>query len=153
MDANERAAYTGIEGWAAHARFDGRGAGLALDSARRRRYVRLPARPGMEDAMSPHATIRSYLIFTGTGPILVLSTYPELTDARLVEKLAYKGISKFIAYEVSLAAVRERYALAFEGVARDLDEVEDIRVLDFNGHQIMTNFSLDELGEPIKFGG
>ena len=23
---------------------------------------------------------RSYLIFTGTGPILVLSTYPELTD-------------------------------------------------------------------------
>jgi len=26
-------------------------------------------------------------------------------------------------------------------------------VLDFNGHQIMANFSLDELGEPIKFGG
>jgi hypothetical protein len=26
-------------------------------------------------------------------------------------------------------------------------------VLDFNGHQIMANFSLDELGEPIKYGG
>lgn len=103
--------------------------------------------------MSSHATIRSYLIFTGTGPILVLSTYPELTDPRLVEKLAYKGISKFIAYEVAIEAVRERYEHAFEGVARDLDEVEDIRVLDFNGHQIMTNFSLDELGDPIKFGG
>ena len=103
--------------------------------------------------MSPAATIRSFLIFTGTGPILVLSTYPELTDGRLVEKLRYKGISKFIAYEVSHDAVRSRYGQAYASVARDLDEVEDIRVLDFNGHQIMTNFSLDELGEPIKFGG
>jgi hypothetical protein len=100
-----------------------------------------------------HATVRSYLIFTGTGPILVLSTYPELTDPRLLAKLRYKGISKFIAYEVSLDAVKQRYAHAYEGVAGDLDTVEDIRVLDFNGHQIMTNFSLDELGEPIKFGG
>jgi len=99
------------------------------------------------------ATARSFLIFTGTGPILVLSTYPELTDDRLIAKLRYKGISKFIAYEVSIDAVRERYGEAFAGVSRDLDEVEDIRVLDFNGHQIMTNFSLDELGEPIKFGG
>ena len=103
--------------------------------------------------MSPHATIRPYLIFTGTGPILVLSTYPELTDPRLVEKLAYKGITKFIAYEVALDAVRRRYEHAYQSVAGDLDAVEDIRVLDFNGHQIMTNFSLDELGEPIKFGG
>jgi hypothetical protein len=30
--------------------------------------------------------------------------------------------------------------------------VEDMRVLDFNGHQIMANFSLDALGDPIKFG-
>ena len=103
--------------------------------------------------MTKAAAIRSYLIFTGTGPILVLSTYPELADPRLVAKLQYKGISKFIAYEVDLEAVRGRYGQAFANVSRDLGEVEDIRVLDFNGHQIMTNFSLDELGEPIKFGG
>jgi hypothetical protein len=98
------------------------------------------------------SSIRAFLIFTGTGPILVLSTYPEVTDSRLVTKLQYKGISKFIAYEVAMDAVRERYGEAFASVARDLDEVEDLRVLDFNGHQIMTNFSLGELGEPIKFG-
>jgi hypothetical protein len=103
--------------------------------------------------MIENATVRSYLIFTGTGPILVLSTYPELTDARLISKLHYKGISKFIAYEVALEAVRQRYEHAFDHVVHDLQEVEDIRVLDFNGHQIMTNFSLDELGEPIKFSG
>jgi hypothetical protein len=97
--------------------------------------------------------VRSFLIFTGTGPILVLSTYIELTDPDLVEKLRYKGISKFIAYEVAIDAVRARYGQAFATIARDLDEKPDLRVLDFNGHQIMANFSLEELGEPIKVGG
>jgi len=95
---------------------------------------------------------RAYLIFTGTGPILVLSTYPELTDERLVSKLRYKGIDKFIAYEVDIAAVEARYAHSYANIVKDLETEEDIRVLDFNGHQIMANFSLDELGEPIKFG-
>ncbi|MFP3941715.1 MAG: hypothetical protein ACLF0P_15575 [Thermoanaerobaculia bacterium] len=103
--------------------------------------------------MSPNAAPRAYLIFTGTGPILVLSTYPKLTDDRLIAKLHYKGIDKFMAYEVDTGAVRGRYTQAYDSVARDLEAVEDIRVLDFNGHQIMANFSLDELGEPIKFGG
>ena len=84
--------------------------------------------------MTSHA-MRAYLVFTGSGPILVLATYPSLMDERLVEKLRYKGIDKFIAYEV------------------DLDAEEDLRVLDFNGHQIMANFSLDKLGEPIKYEG
>ncbi len=103
--------------------------------------------------MSPKAAARAYLMFTGTGPILVLSTYAKLTDQRLLDKLRYKGIDKFIAYEVDLDAVRERYPNAYDNILRDLEKVEDIRVLDFNGHQIMANFSLDELGEPIKFGG
>jgi len=102
--------------------------------------------------MSPKRSMRAYLVFTGSGPILVLSTYPKLTDVRLVEKLRYKGIDKFIAYEVDLDAVRGRYEHSFDTVAKDLEGVEDLRVLDFNGHQIMANFSLDSLGDPIKFG-
>ena len=96
--------------------------------------------------------IRAYIVFAGSGPLLLLSTYPELTDERMVGKLRYKGIDKFIAYEVNLDALRARYAESFATVARDLDGVEDMRVLDFNGHQIMANFSLHELGDPIKFG-
>lgn len=96
---------------------------------------------------------RAYIVFAGSGPILLLSTYPKLTDRRLVDKLRYKGIDKFIAYEVDLEATRQRYADAFDNVSRDLEGAEDMRVLDFNGHQIMANFSLDELGDPIKFGG
>jgi hypothetical protein len=96
---------------------------------------------------------RAYLIFTGTGPILVLSTYPKLTDERLVDKLRYKGIDKFIAYEVDLGAVQQRYPKSYQNIRGDLAGVQDIRVLDFNGHQIMANFSLEELGDPIKYGG
>lgn len=102
--------------------------------------------------MSPESKLRAYLIFTGTGPILVLSTYPKLTDERLVSKLRYKGIDKFIAYQVDRDAVEARYLEAYENIVQDLQGTEDIRVLDFNGHQIMANFSLDELGDPIKFG-
>lgn len=102
--------------------------------------------------MSPQARPRAYLVFTGSGPILVLSSYPKLTDERLVSKLRYKGIDHFIAYQVDLDVVGERYADSYEKILEDLDGQEDIRVLDFNGHQIMANFSLDALGDPIKFG-
>ena len=100
--------------------------------------------------MSTPVAMRAYLIYTGTGPILVLTTYSALDDPRLLDKLRYKGIGKFIGYEVPLEIVRQRYEHSFANVAVDLQEVEDVRVLDFNGHQIMANFSLAELGEPIK---
>jgi len=101
----------------------------------------------------PKSRMRAYLIFTGTGPLLVLSTYPKLTDQRLIEKLRYKGIEKFIAYQVDLDVVEDRYAASFGNVSEDLVDREDIRVLDYNGHQIMANFSVEALGDPIKFGG
>ena len=34
----------------------------------------------------PKTATRAYLIFTGSGPILVLSTYPKLTDERLTDR-------------------------------------------------------------------
>ena len=100
--------------------------------------------------MSSQVAMRAYLIYTGTGPILVLTTYSALDDPRLLDKLRYKGIGKFIGYQVPLEIVRQRYEHSFANVAVDLQAVEDVRVLDFNGHQIMANFSLAELGEPIK---
>jgi hypothetical protein len=95
----------------------------------------------------------AYLVFTGSGPILVLSTYPRITDERLIDKLRYKGIDKFIAHEVDLEAVKQRYTHSYDSISKDLESEEDLRVLDFNGHQIMANFSLRELGEPIKYEG
>src|SRR3954471_17691333 len=79
------------------------------------------------EPMSPKRPPRAYLIFTGSGPILVLSTYPKLTDERLLEKLRYKGIDRFIAYEVDLEAVQERYEHSYENVLKDLEREQDMR--------------------------
>ncbi len=95
--------------------------------------------------------MRAYLVFTGSGPILILTTYSSVTDPRLVEKLKAKGIGKFVAYEVPLERTRELYGAPFEVVAADLVGREDVRVLDFNGHHIFANFSLRELGEAVHF--
>lgn len=94
--------------------------------------------------------LHCYLIFAGSGPILVLSTYPGLDDERLRSRLRYKGIDNFIAYEIDETVVAARYPDTFAVVAVDLDREEDIRVLDFNGHQIMARFNLDDLGAPIR---
>ena len=96
--------------------------------------------------------MRAYILFSGTGPILVLTTYPELTDERLVGKLSHKGIVKFIAYEVPVERVRSIYGVPYEVIAADLERTEDLRVLDFNGHHIFSRFSFSEMGEPIKVG-
>src|SRR5258708_17865767 len=101
--------------------------------------------------ISSNAATRAYLIFTGTGPILVLSTYPSLTDERLIGKLRYKGIDKFIPYEVDLEAAKARYSHSYANIVHDLEAQEDLRVLDFNVHQIMANFSPDDLRQPIKY--
>lgn len=96
--------------------------------------------------------MKSFLIVTGSGPILILTTYSGVTDPRLLEKLAHKGIAKFLAYEVPLERTRALYGVPFEVIAADLAGREDVRVLDFNGHHIFANFRLSELGEAIRHG-
>jgi len=96
--------------------------------------------------------MKAYIIFSGTGPILILTTHTELESPALLAKLGHKGIVKFIAYQVPIETVKEIYGVPFEVIATDLESTEDLRVLDFNGHHIFSRFSLRELGEPIKYG-
>jgi hypothetical protein len=97
--------------------------------------------------------MRSYIVFSGTGPILILTTYPALTDPRLVDKLRHKGIHKFIAYEVPIEVVERIYGVPFDVISADLEKVEDLRVLDFNGHHIFSSFSFTDFSDPIKVEG
>ena len=97
--------------------------------------------------------MRTYVVFTGSGPILILTCFGSAADSGFVAKLAVKGIAKFIAYEVPLERVHAIYGRAFDVVAADLAGSDDLRVLDFNGHHIFAGFSLDELGEAVKVGG
>ena len=60
--------------------------------------------------------IKAGIFFTGTGLILILTTYNSLDDSKLIEKLFSKGIKKFIAYEVSEDSVKEKYGLQYKAV-------------------------------------
>ena len=96
--------------------------------------------------------MRAYVIFTGTGPILILTTYPDISDDRLAEKLSHKGITKFIACEAPMERIKGLYGVPFEIIAADLARAEDLRVLDFNGHHIFNSFKLSELGPKVTIG-
>ena len=97
--------------------------------------------------------MKAGIFFTGTGPILILTSYDSLNDPKLVEKLALKGIKKYIAYEIPEDLVKQRYGKHFNVILGDLKQTDDLRVLDYDGHHVFYNFSLNEIGEPIYFEG
>jgi len=97
--------------------------------------------------------MKAGIFFTGTGPILLLTSYEELNDPRFVEKLATKGIKKFIAFEIDSNKVKQRYGHQYQAILGDLKQTDDLRVLDYDGHHVFYNFSLDELGVPIYYNG
>ncbi|NNG01829.1 MAG: hypothetical protein HKM93_20755 [Desulfobacteraceae bacterium] len=95
--------------------------------------------------------MKAGIFFTGSGPILLLTSYEALNAPRLVEKLIAKGIKKYIAFEISERKVKDRYGLHYNVVLGDLGQSDDLRVLDYDGHHVFNNFSLQELGEPVYF--
>ena len=95
--------------------------------------------------------MKAGIFFTGTGPILILTSYDSLNDPKLVEKLALKGIKKYIAYEIPEDLVKQRYGKHFNVILGDLKQTDDLRVLDYDGHHVFYNFSLKEIGEPIYY--
>ncbi len=95
--------------------------------------------------------MKAGVYFTGSGPILILTSYDSLTNKSLVTKLGSKGIRKFIAYEVPVRNVRKRYGAHYEATMSDLKQEDDLRVLDYDGHHIFLEFSLKEFRKPIYF--
>ena len=93
--------------------------------------------------------MRAGIFFTGSGPVLLLTSHPSLSDASLVEKLRAKGIKKFIAYEVPVELVKQKYGNHYDVVMSDLKQEDDLRVMDYDGHHVFYGFSLRELGAPI----
>jgi hypothetical protein len=93
--------------------------------------------------------MKAGIIFTGTGPILILTTYESLDDAKLAAKLAAKGITKYIATELPLESVRTKYGNHYQVVLEDLHQTDDLRVLDYNGHNVFYNFKFSEMAKPV----
>lgn len=90
--------------------------------------------------------MKSFLLFTSTGPVLILSKYNSVNQPKLLDRLTTFG--KFVVHEVNLDAVRSCYAAHFEHVFEDPKENQAMIVLDDDGQSIFTNISLRELGYP-----
>lgn len=95
--------------------------------------------------------MKAGVIFTGTGPILILTTYESFANAEFIEKLNIKGIKKFMAYEVPMEVVKKKYGQQFDAIMKDVKQTDDLRVLDFDGHKIFYSFSFADLGEPFQY--
>ena len=93
--------------------------------------------------------MRSYLVLTENGPLLVLTSMASITEERLLDSLHHKGVDKFIAYEVPVDRVHEFYGVPFEIIAADLERGKDLRVVDFDGPHIFNCLSFSELGRHI----
>jgi hypothetical protein len=95
--------------------------------------------------------MRAYFLFTASGPIVILTSYDFVEHPELLRRLRSKGLSKFIAHEVSLELAKARYGMHFDVVCNDLHETDDLRVLDYSGERAFKSFSFKELGSPIYF--
>jgi hypothetical protein len=89
------------------------------------------------------------MLFTGSGPIVIVTSYSSLLEPNLLAKLQAKGIEKFIAYELPAEIVQQRYGNHFSVVMHDLHESDDLRVLDYNGERAFRLFPLQGLGTPV----
>ncbi len=89
------------------------------------------------------------LIFAGSGPILVLTTFKSLDSPEFIQRLAARGISKFIAHEVPIELVQKRYGVRFSAVLSDLSQADDLRIMDIDGHHVFSSFSFEEMGPPV----
>jgi len=92
--------------------------------------------------------MKAFLVFTGSGPLVILTSHSDVTDPALLRKLQAKGINKFIAYELPVQTAKERYGGHFGVVLHDQHETDDLRVLDYNGQRAFDLFRLLLIG-PI----
>ena len=95
--------------------------------------------------------MKAEMLFTGSGPIVILTSHDSVMAPALLEKLEAKGIARFLAYELPLDLARQRYGGHFRTVVNDLHETDDLRVLDYNGERAFGLFRLDELGNPVIY--
>ncbi|MEN8178248.1 MAG: hypothetical protein ABFS39_06455 [Pseudomonadota bacterium] len=93
--------------------------------------------------------MKVFMLMAGSGPLVILTSHTSIEDPLTLEKLAAKGLDKFLAYEVPFELAKERYGGHFTVVANDLHETDDLRVLDYNGERAFRLFTFAELGAPM----
>lgn len=94
--------------------------------------------------------MKAFLLMAGSGPLVILTSYDSIEDPDLLRKLDAKGMAKFIAFELPVDLVKERYGAHFGIASGDIHETDDLRVLDYNGERALRMFGFDELGSETR---
>lgn len=95
--------------------------------------------------------MKAIMLITGSGPMVILTSFDSVTHPDLLKKLEAKGIERFFAHEVPLDLAKQRYGGHFQVVLQDLHETDDLRVLDYNGERAFSLFRLHELGDAVTY--
>ena len=61
--------------------------------------------------------MKAGIVFTGSGPLVILTSHESFTDPKLAEKFHAKGIKKYIGFELPLDLCRLRYAVPMPGIS------------------------------------
>ena len=93
--------------------------------------------------------MKVYFLFTGSGPLVIATSYSSIEEPALIAKLEAKGIAKFVAHEIPLEVAKERYHGHFQLAEVDLHETNDLRVIDYNGQRAFKLFKLSDFGPEI----
>jgi hypothetical protein len=93
--------------------------------------------------------MKGFIIFTGAGPLVILTSCESLKSPALLDRLHAKGVSKFFGYELDVDELRHKYGKHFEQVVNDLKQTDDLRVLDFNGHRAFELIPFGRYGAAI----
>jgi len=94
--------------------------------------------------------MKAAVVFTGSGPILILTSHEILDHPDLVSRLAVKGIAKFIAHEIPYDEVRRWYGPSFDRVLTDETQNDELRIVDVNGSHIFCHLRLSDLGPAVR---
>lgn len=95
--------------------------------------------------------MKAFILFSGSAPLLLLTSYESARDAQFIEKLAARGMKKFVAYEVPEDLVKQIYGKHYNRVMEDLHQSDDLRVLDYDGYHVVNTFSFKTLGKPVLY--
>lgn len=90
-----------------------------------------------------------FMLFAGSGPLVILTSHASIEEPDLLERLAAKGVDKFLAFQIPLALAKARYGMHFEVVAGSPGETDDLRVLDIDGGRAFRLFGFGEMSGPL----
>jgi hypothetical protein len=94
--------------------------------------------------------MKAGIVFAGTGPILILTTYEDFSSEKFSQKMAQKGIEKYMAVEVPLSMCLEKYGQHYDVIMKDVKQEDDLRVLDYNGFNVFHNFPFKSWGKEYR---